>query len=96
MIESPPKHFFVMNIFSKSSLWHQRLGYINYKKLQIMKKRNYVHGLPSISTDMGLDENCILGKMSRQKFNKDNAIRANQILHLMHSDLMGPFQVKSL
>lgn len=34
--------------------------------------------------------------MSKQKFNKNNAIRANQIVQLVHSDLMGIFQVKSI
>ena len=53
-------------------------------------------GLPSISPSIGLCEKCILGKMNRQKFEKDKATKASQLLQLVHSDLMSPFQTKSL
>ena len=61
-----------------------------------MKDQELVNGLPSISPSIGLCEKCILGKMNRQKFEKDKATRASQLLQLVHSDLMGPFQTKSL
>ena len=55
-----------------------------------------MEGLPSISPLIGLCEKCIVGKMHRQKFEKDKATRASQPLQLVHLDLMGPFQTKSL
>ena len=35
-------------------------------------------------------------KKNRQKFEKDKATRESKPLQLVHSDLMGPFQTKSL
>jgi len=55
-----------------------------------------VEGLPSISPSIDLCKKCILGKMNRKRFEKDKATRASQPLQLVHSDLMGPFQIKSL
>ena len=61
-----------------------------------MKDQDLVKGLLSISLSIGYFENCILGKMKRHKFEKDKATRASQPLQLIHSDLMGSFQTKSL
>lgn len=56
-----------------------------------MKDQELVNNLPSISSSIGLFEKCILGKMNKQKFEKDKATRASQLLQLVHFDLMGPF-----
>ena len=61
-----------------------------------MKRENYAIGLPSITAKNGLCENYFLGKMNRLKFDKNKATRATKVLELIHSDLMGPFQVQSL
>jgi len=55
-----------------------------------------MEGLPTISPTIGLYESCILGKKKRKKFEKDKATRPTQFIQLIHSDLMGPFQVKSI
>ena len=61
-----------------------------------MKDQELVEGLPSISPTTGRCEKCILGKMNRQKFEKDKATRASQPLQLVHSDLMDSVHTKSL
>ena len=90
----PSKICLATSVCSKGNLWHHRLGHLNHKSIQGMK--DLVEGLPSISPSVGLCEKCILGNMHRQKFEKDKAIRASQLLQLVHSNLMGPFQTKSL
>jgi len=57
--------------------------------------KDLMEGFPPISPSVDLCKKCILGKMHRQKFEKDKATRASQPLQLMHSDLMGSFQNKS-
>ena len=61
-----------------------------------MKNQELVEGLPNISPIICLCERCTLGKMNRQKFEKDKATQASKPLWLMHSNLKGPFQTKSL
>jgi len=75
---------------------NQMLGHINHKNIQLMKIQNLMEGFPSITPTISIYESCILGKMKRKNFEKDKATRAIQIFHLIHSDLMSPFQAKSL
>ena len=90
------KMYLTMNVYSRGNLWHQYMCNLNHKSIQVMKDQELVNGLPSISPSIGLCEKSILGKMNRQKFEKDKATRASQLLQLVHSDLMGPFQTKLL
>ena len=45
-----------------------------------MKNQELMEGSPNISPTIGLCERCILGKMNRQKFEKDKATRATRPL----------------
>jgi len=74
----PSKICLTTSVCSKGNIWHHRLGHLNHKSIQSMK--DLVEGLPSISPSVGLCEKCILGKMHRQKFEKDKATRASQLL----------------
>ena len=76
----PTKMCLATNVCSRGNLWHQHLEHLNHKSIQIMKDQELVKGLPSISPSIGLCEKCILGKMNRQKFEKDKAIRATRPL----------------
>jgi len=54
-----------------------------------------VLGLPKISS-LDLCEGCIYGKQTRKYFSVGKAWRASKCLELIHSDLCGPMQTKSL
>ena len=86
----------VANVFSKGKLWHHWLGHLNHKIIQDMKNQEIMEDLLKLSPTISLCERCILGKMNRQKFEKDKATQATRPLQLVHSNLMGPFQTKSL
>ena len=81
----PTKMCLALNVCFKGSLWHHRLGYLNHKSIQVIKDQELVKGLLSIPPSIGLCEKCILGKMNGQNFEKDKAIRASQLLQLVHS-----------
>ena len=77
-----------------SKLWHERLGHLNYGKMQMLTKM--VHGLPHISSTNDVCEGCLLGKHHREMFNKGKAWRAKESLQLIHSDICSPLEVSSL
>jgi len=66
-----------------SSLWHLRLGHVNYKKLHFMSK----HGLiPDFDPRIEKCKTCMLTKITRMPFPK-NVDKNNSLLDLVHSDL---------
>ena len=85
---------YVSHADEKSKLWHERLGHLNYGKMQLLTKM--VHGLPHISSTNGVCEGCVLGKHHREMFEKGKAWHAKEPLQLIHSDICGPLEVPSL
>lgn len=78
-----------------SETWHRRLGHLNYFDLQKMAS-GAVDGI-SFAQHSGEDVcvTCSKGKHSRLPFNKHGS-RANKILEIVHADLAGPMETKSL
>ena len=79
----------------KTMLWHQRLGNIGEKVLQILHGNGMVEGMYNCSMDFDFYENCVYGKQNRVSF-PSGAMRANKILELVHSDVLGLVLVPSL
>lgn len=79
----------------KTMLWHQRLGHIGEKGLQILHGKGMVDGMSNSSLDFDFYENCVYGKQNRVSF-PSSGKRAKQILELVHSDVFGPVKVPSL
>jgi hypothetical protein len=52
--------------------------------------------LPEIHFSKGICEGCVLGKHPQEKFDKGKTQKAYFPLHLIHSDLMGPFTHPSI
>lgn len=77
---------------SKADLWHLRLGHINQQRL---KQIQFVSkGIePFDEKQLTLRQPCIEGKQHKEKFPKQGARRANELLELIHSDICGPMQV---
>ncbi|KAM0029839.1 putative RNA-directed DNA polymerase [Helianthus debilis subsp. tardiflorus] len=79
---------------SDSSLWHSRYGHLHEQALQQLSKDNMVTGLPFIG-NINQCEGCIYGKQTRRSF-PARTWRTNSPLQLIHADLVGPMQTKSM
>lgn len=74
--------------------WHKRLGHVTERGLKILAEKNL---LPVIkSTEFKFCEHCIMGTQKRVSFLRNNSKRDTKILDLVHSDVCGPFNIKSL
>ena len=78
----------------ESILWHLRYGHLNFNGLKLLKQKNMVLGLPFISSNLKVCEDCIYGKMHRLSFPK-TSWRAKAPLQLMHADIWGPSSTPS-
>ena len=54
-----------------------------------------VFGLPKLD-DLGFCKSCVYGKQSKNPFPMGKAWRASKCLELIHADLCGPMNTKSL
>ena len=79
----------------KNMLWHQRLGHIGEKCLQILHGNGMVEGMSNLSLYFEIHEIFLYGKHNQVRF-PYGAKRANKILELLHSDVFGPMLVPSL
>ena len=82
------------------SVWHSRLGHLNYKYIDDLCKKNLVSGLKfsDVADENANDncESCILGKMVRSSCPKQSLNRAANCFEVIHTDLCGPMQVDSV
>ncbi|GKB51211.1 putative ribonuclease H-like domain-containing protein [Tanacetum coccineum] len=88
---------FAKAIIDESNLWHRRLGHINYKTMNKLVRENLVRGLPSKIFEN--DHSCVACQKGKQHKASYKAKRVNSIskpLHMLHMDLFGPTNVKSL
>ena len=79
----------------KTMLWHERLGDIREKGLQLLHGKGMVEGMSNSSLDFDLCEICVYGKQNRVSF-PSSSKRVKQILELVHSDVFRPVKVPSL
>jgi hypothetical protein len=49
-------------------LWHQRLGHIREKGLQLLHGKGKVEGMFNFSLDFDFCEHCVYGKKNRVRF----------------------------
>nr|GEX29828.1 hypothetical protein [Tanacetum cinerariifolium] len=81
----------------ESNLWHRRLGHINNKTMNKLMRRNLVRGLPSKIFEN--DHSCVAcqkGKQHKASFKAKLVNSISKPLHMLHMDLFGPTNVKSL
>jgi hypothetical protein len=79
------------------SLWHRRLGHTNYGYVKELHSKDMVNGMKisNMSRPDPICEPCLAGKMHANPF-PTSQTRATQPLELVHMDLKGPIQVKSI
>ena len=82
---------------SKEVLWHQRYGHLNVQSLQKLARQNLVKGLDLDHTkDIDFCETCIKGKHKKSVFPTSESHRAAEPLDLVHSDVCGKMNARSL
>ncbi|GJW65615.1 putative ribonuclease H-like domain-containing protein [Tanacetum coccineum] len=88
---------FVKATIEESNLWHKRLGHINFKNINKLVKGNLVRGLPSKIFEN--NHSCVACQKGKQHKASCKTKLVNSIskpLHMLHMDLFGPTNVKSL
>jgi transposase InsO family protein len=77
---------------TSSKLWHCRLGHISRGRMERLIKNDVLLPLDFSDADKCVD--CIKGKYA--KTIKKGAVRATSVLELIHTDICGPLNVKSI
>ncbi|GJR86892.1 putative ribonuclease H-like domain-containing protein [Tanacetum coccineum] len=88
---------FAKATIDESNLWHRRLGHINFKNINKLVKGNLVRGLPSKIFEN--NHSCVACQKGKQHKASCKTKLVNSIskpLHMLHMDLFGPTNVKSL
>ncbi|GJW16719.1 putative ribonuclease H-like domain-containing protein [Tanacetum coccineum] len=81
----------------ESNTWHRRLGHINFKTMSKLVKGNLIKGLPLKIFEN--DHSCVAcqkGKQHKASYKTKLVNSINKPLHMLHMDLFGPTNVKSL
>ena len=82
---------------SKESTWHRRLGHLSESSLQKLAKLKMADGFDyDPQRNIDFCKSCIEGKIHRQPFPKEGGKRSTELLGLVHSDVCGELNVKSL
>jgi len=81
---------------SENWLWHQRYGHINFRDLNMLSEKKMVQGLPKIKLPNEVCDMCCTGKQARNSYNATIPFNATRKLKVIHSDVCGPFEVKSV
>ena len=77
--------------------WHRRYGHLGTDSLKRLVRDEMVNGLNyNVSKEIGFCKPCIEGKHHRQKFPTKGGKRANDLLELVHTDVCGKMEVKTL
>jgi len=74
--------------------WHKYLGHMSEKGLKILVGKNLLPSLKSYNLD--LCKQCICGKQRRVSFLRSGHDRKKNVLELIHSDVFGLVNIKSL
>ena len=82
---------------SNEVLWHRRYGHVGFKTLEILAANQMVDGFDyQKSRDEKFCEPCIDGKHHKSAFPSAGGRRATEILELVHTDVCGKLDTKSL
>ena len=74
-----------------SSTWHAQLGHIGKDRMARLVRECLLGPLTKV--DLPICEPCLAGKACKKPFGK--AVKATQLLKLIHSDICGPMNVKA-
>ena len=82
---------------SQEDIWHQRYGHLGIDNLKKLAKEKLVDGF-NFSNICGIRfcEDCLYGKIHKQKFPDKGGSRATEKLDLVHTDVCGKIECKSM
>jgi hypothetical protein len=80
---------------NETMIWHARFEHLPFLSLSLMQKHCMVKGLPIFKEKNPPCESFILGKNKRTSF-PQSSTQAKQHLEMVHTDLCGPMQTKSI
>jgi len=78
------------------TLWHQRLGHVNEKRLKTAVNKHLINGVDCINGDLPFCEACVHGKQTRKPFKGPYDVQITAKLQLVYTDVCGPMSVASL
>jgi hypothetical protein len=81
------------NDATSMKLWHYRLGHISRGRIERLIKDDILIPLDFSNLDYCID--CIKGKYAKQ-VKKGEAKRSARVLEIIHTDICGPFPIKSV
>ena len=82
---------------TKEDIWHRRYGHLGVRNLQKLAKEELVDGFDyNVSREIDFCESCVEGKHHRKTFPVDGGKRSDEPLGLVHSDVCGKMNSKSL
>ena len=82
---------------SKESIWHRRFGHLGVRNLQKLARDDMINNFDfDASSDLTFCETCVGGKHHKSKFPKGTSNRSTEPLGLVHSDICGKINSKSL
>ena len=82
---------------TKEAIWHRRYGHLGVKNLERLAEARMVEGFDyTVSKNVAFCEPCIGGKQHRTPFPKTGGDRSDQLLGVVHSDVCGKIEEKSL
>jgi hypothetical protein len=61
------------SVIEDSSIWHRRLGHLNFASMKKMQQMDMVCGLLVLTKLKEVCEGCVSGKHHREKFDKEEA-----------------------
>ena len=81
---------------TNNKLWQNMLGHVNYNPMSDMSIRNTVKGM-QLKGFNGAEKckTCVTTKIHTKGFPKESTTRTTDLLEVIHSDICGPFNVKS-
>ncbi|TYJ96229.1 gag-pol polyprotein [Cucumis melo var. makuwa] len=85
------------NMAEEASLWHKRLGHISGTSIAKVAKVDVIIGFPSLTFNpQDCCSDCPTGKQVKSSHKSTYLPSTERILELLHTDLMGTMQIKSL
>ena len=86
-----------LNAEPKDFIWHRRFGNLNERSLHTLASQKLVDNFDyNTSKQMPFCKSCVEGKLHRTPFPSAGRKRAEVPLGLVHSDVCGPLNSKSL
>nr|XP_011459745.1 PREDICTED: uncharacterized protein LOC105350074 [Fragaria vesca subsp. vesca] len=78
-------------------LWHRRICHLNHQDIVKLSSKEAVRGIPKLAgIPQGMCGECKVGKMTRTSHPLLNAKPTTHVLELLHLDLVGPVETKSI